>query len=82
MRWLRQNVSASATNRGTNSAESVETAEVVRRTEITVDRRVCTVEIHGSVDLGNLENCPVCGQSLPAPHAGSALTPGTENETE
>jgi hypothetical protein len=62
MRWFPRNVSVP----GTNAEEISESPDVIHRTEITVERKVCTVEIHGSVQLAELTRCPVCGQRLAA----------------
>jgi hypothetical protein len=43
----------------------------VRRTEITVEREVCSIEVHGNVRLEDLTHCPVCGQNLAAPNVPS-----------
>lgn len=42
-----------------------EPGKVVRRTEILIERKICSVEIHGSVQLKPGESCPVCGQEVP-----------------
>ena len=41
-----------------------EPGKVVRRTEILIERKICSVEIHGSVQLKPGEFCPVCGQKV------------------
>jgi len=35
--------------------------EVVRRVEIMVERRVCSVEVHNNIPLPPGIRCPVCG---------------------
>ncbi len=35
--------------------------QVIRRLEITVERRVCSIEIHGPAQLQHGTCCPVCG---------------------
>lgn len=36
-----------------------------RRVEVTVERQVCTFEVHGNFMLQPGASCPVCGQILP-----------------
>jgi hypothetical protein len=60
MKGIPRNVSAT----DADAASNLQAREVVRRTAITVERRVCLVEVHGSIRLEDAVHCPVCGQSL------------------
>jgi hypothetical protein len=57
MRELTLNVPASEANEEQISGPT----KVVRRIEITVKRRVCSIEIHGVAHLPQGLRCPVCG---------------------
>jgi hypothetical protein len=61
-----------------DAASNLRAREVVRRTAITVERRVCSVEVHGSIRLEDATHCPVCGQCLPP--TGPSLGPSGMNE--
>jgi hypothetical protein len=50
-----------------NAKDIPGTARTVRRVEITVERQVCSVEVHGAVTLQYGSPCPVCGQTLIEP---------------
>ena len=76
MRWMPGNVPAT----GANAEESSGTVPAVRRTEITVEREVCSVEVHGPVRLEDLTHCPVCGQTLSAPNVPKVLEAATTGQ--
>jgi hypothetical protein len=57
MRELPQNVPAFTANEENISGST----RVVRRIEITVERRVCSIEIHGVAQVAPGLCCPVCG---------------------
>jgi hypothetical protein len=45
--------------------DAPEAGEVIRRVEVVVERRVCSVEVHAPITLPPGVRCPVCG-SLPS----------------
>jgi hypothetical protein len=49
------------------------TTHVVRRVEVTVERQMCSVEVHGDGQLPYGSPCPWCGQVLVAPDDKSGL---------
>lgn len=74
-----RNVAAPAAN----EKQAAGTTQVVRRVEVTVERQVCSLEVHGVVNLQYGQPCPVCGQTLAGPESKPALklNAGTDGET-
>jgi hypothetical protein len=69
-------------NHDATAKDNSEPANVVRRTRVVVERRICSVEIHGGVQLQHGQACPLCGQTLPAPQSQSALAAEIEAESD
>jgi len=61
-----------------NAKDNPGTTRTVRRVEVTVERQVCSVEVHGTVPLRYGAPCPVCGHILTAPE----LPGGAEEQEE
>ena len=57
---LLQNVPAPTANEEKIS----DSTQTVRRVEITVERRVCSIEVHGTLQLRQGQHCPVCGAAF------------------
>jgi hypothetical protein len=73
-----RNVAAPAAN----EKQAAGTTQVVRRVEVTVERQVCSLEVHGVVNLQYGQACPVCGQTLAGPQSKSSLELGAGSAGE
>jgi hypothetical protein len=73
MNWRSPNVSAQKEF----SNDEISSGVTVRRTEIVVERTLCTVDLHGSISLHPGDRCPICGRTCDLTEAKSVdLTPG------
>jgi hypothetical protein len=73
VRWFPSNVSG---RKAPLEAKDTSPA-MIRRTEIVVERTICSVDLHGSVSLHPGDRCPVCGTVLqPAEAEGVRLAQG------
>ncbi len=61
---------------GANPAEKANGYGGVRRIEVTVEREICSIEVHGAVLIAG--RCPACGQSLSKPAVEAALEAGEQ----
>jgi hypothetical protein len=63
-----------------NVTETSCPAELVRRTEISIERKLVTVELDGAIDLADYESCPMCGQEMPGMPTTHQLEAAADSE--
>jgi hypothetical protein len=54
------------------SKGEISSGVTIRRTEIVVERSVCTIDLHGSISLHAGDRCPVCGHTFDLAEAEAA----------